>query len=59
MFWKLAAPLRVVIGVIRDEVAVQRLQRRQERVVRNVPGYSNDAIDRMFRRHPERGRRAA
>jgi hypothetical protein len=58
MLWKLAAPLRVAIGVIRDELAVQRLQRRQERVRQAVPCYSNDDLDRMFR-HAERAKRAA
>jgi hypothetical protein len=44
--------------VIRDEVAVQRLQRREERVRKAVPCYSNDDLDRMFR-HAERAKRAA
>jgi hypothetical protein len=58
MLWKLAAPLRIVAGIIRDEVAVQRLQRREERVRKAVPCYSNDDLDRMFR-HTERSKRAA
>jgi hypothetical protein len=58
MLWKLAAPLRVVVGVIRDELAVQRRQRREERVRKAVPCYSNDDLDRMFR-HAERAKRAA
>jgi hypothetical protein len=55
MLWKLAAPLRVVIGVIRDEVAVQRLQRRETRLRAAIPGYSNEQIDRTL--HAARRRR--
>jgi hypothetical protein len=49
MIWKLAAPLRVVIGVIRDEVAVQRLQRSDTRLRQAIPGYSDEQIDRELR----------
>jgi hypothetical protein len=41
-----------------NELAVPRLQRRQERLRRAVPCYSNDDLDRMFR-HAERAKRAA
>lgn len=56
MLWKLAAPLRVVLGIIRDELAAQRLQDRESRLRRAVPGYSNDEIDRAFK-HAEYMRR--
>lgn len=48
MIWKLAAPLRVVIGVIRDEVAVQRLQRHDRKLRERVSGYSNAEVDEAF-----------
>jgi hypothetical protein len=50
MLWKLAAPLRVAAGIVRDELEAWRLRQRRDALRRAIPFYSNEDLDRVMRR---------